>query len=104
MKKRKYKYAVKVYKSTSILGFAFGVICAVGMSLLIYRSFSMRGDATLSMGFAAFLMMLMSLAGVVMSLMCISDEEQFHRLGWIGLILNLAVLAVLAWIFNAGLA
>ncbi len=101
--KRKYKYAVKIYKSTSILGFAFGLICVVGLCLLIYRSFSMRGDATLSMGFAAFLMMVMSLAGVVMSLMCISDGEQFHRLGWIGLVCNLAVLVGLAWIFNAGL-
>ncbi len=101
--KRKYKYAVKVYKPTSILGFAFGLISVVGMCLLIYRSFSMRGDATLSMGFAAFLMMAMSLAGMVMSVMCVSDREQFHRLGWAGILCNAAVLVSLAWIFNAGL-
>ncbi|MCD7805767.1 MAG: hypothetical protein LUH19_00305 [Lachnospiraceae bacterium] len=102
--KRKFKYVVKTHKPSGILGLAFGLINVAGMALLIYRSFTMRGEATLSMGFAAFLMMIMSVTGLIMSLICISDREQFHGFGWIGFVCNLAVLVSLAWIFNAGLA
>ncbi|MCD8131961.1 MAG: hypothetical protein LUE16_11935 [Lachnospiraceae bacterium] len=102
--KRKFKYVVKTHKSSGILGFTFGLINVSGLMLLMYRTFSMRGEATLSMGFAAFLMMVLSVAGLIMSLICISDGEQFHRFGWIGIVCNLAALASLTWIFNAGLA
>ena len=56
--------------------------------IMIQRTFLANGEATASYAFAGFLASAFSVAGLVLSILCMNDQYQPHALGWVGLVTN----------------
>ena len=86
--KGKAKFTVKEIRLSTVFGASLGIISVVTVLLLIYLTFLRGGEATLSYGLAGILASIFSIIGLILSILCINDHYQPHRLGWLGLITN----------------
>lgn len=93
--RQKSKFTVKETKQRTTFGASLGIISVAAIFLLLYRTFVNDGQASISYAFAALLVCLFSVAGLILSILCLADDYQQHLPGWIGLITNgMALLAV----------
>lgn len=101
--RRKIKFAVKETKLQTVFGAVLGIISLLTVLLVIYMTFLANGEATMSYAFAGFLACVFSVAGLVLSILCMNDQYQPHTLGWVGLITNGLALLVMAIILYLGM-
>jgi len=101
--KGKTKFSVKETKLPTVFGASLGVISLAAVLLILYLTFRQGGEASVSFAFAGFLASIFSVAGWILSVLCLNDHYQPHILGWIGLIANSAALLSMAGILYLGM-
>ena len=101
--RRKIKFSVKETKLSTIFGAVLGLISLLTVIAVIYLTFLANGEATVSYAFAGFLASVFSVAGLVLSILCMNDQYQPHTLGWVGLIANGLALVMMAIILYFGM-
>ena len=101
--RRKIKFSVKETKLSTIFGAVLGLISLLTVVGVIYLTFLANGEATVSYAFAGFLASIFSVAGLVLSILCMNDQYQPHTLGWLGLITNGLSLVIMAIILYFGM-
>lgn len=101
--KRKIKFSVKETKASTAFGAALGIISVLTVMIMIQMAFLANGEATLSYAFAGLLATIFSVAGLVLSILCMNDEYQPHTFGWIGLVTNGLSLVAMAIILCLGM-
>lgn len=101
--KGKSKFTVKKVRLTTVFGASLGVISVVSVLLLLYLTFLKDGQATLSYGLAGALTSVFSVTGLIISILCINDHYQPHRLGWVGLFTNGAAALAMVGILYLGM-
>ena len=101
--RRKIKFSVKETKASTIFGAALGIMSLLTVMIIIQLTFLANGEATLSFAFAGFLATVFSVAGLVLSILCMNDEYQPHTFGWIGLVTNGVALVAMAIILYLGM-
>ena len=79
-----------------------GVIALVSLFLAIYGTFLNRGEALVKYGVAALFSLLFSLAGVVLGTLSKMEEDRFYLFSYLGIALNLLVIAGISYILYAG--
>ena len=101
--RRKIKFSVKETKLSTRFGAVLGILSLVTVITVIYLTFLANGDATASYAFAGFLASAFSVAGLVLSILCMNDQYQPHALGWIGLVTNGIALLNMAVVLYFGM-
>lgn len=101
--KGKYKFSAKETKPVSVMGAVLGALSLITLLLLILLTFLRGGEATISYAFAGLLASLFSVAGLILSILCVHDAYQYHLPGWIGMITSGVSLAALAGILYLGM-
>lgn len=101
--RRKTKFSVKEVKLPTIFGASLGGISLSAVMALVYLTFNRGGEATLSYAFAGLLASIFSIAGLVLSILCINDQYQRHGWGWFGCLTNGLAAASMAGILYLGM-
>ncbi len=101
--KNKSKFSVKETKLFTVFGVILGLISVVTVVLLLVLTFRRGGEANISYAFAGLLASIFSVAGLILSILCMNDHYQHHFLGWIGLITNGFALLSMAGILYLGM-
>ncbi len=102
-RRRKIKFSVKETKLSTIFGATLGILSLITVITVIYLTFLANGEATVSYAFAGFLAIVFSIAGLVLSILCMNDQYQQHAFGWIGLVTNGLSLGTMAVILYLGM-
>ncbi len=86
--RKNYMFSDKTHSMQGVFASVCGLIGMVTLVCIVLLSYYNEGSALLSWAFAALLTSIVSIVGVVNSLLCIGNEEVFHFYGWLGLLLN----------------
>ena len=79
-----------------------GVISTASMVVVIYLSFLLRGETPISYGLTGLLALLMSVVGEVLGLVTVFERDRFKLFPIVGIVLNLAAIAIVAFVFYMG--
>lgn len=101
--RRKIKFSVKETKPSTVFGAVLGILSVITVITVVYLTFKANGEATLSYAFAGLLASGFSVAGLVLSILCMNDQYQPHTFGWVGLITNGLALLGMAQILYLGM-
>lgn len=102
-RKNKTKFSVKATKLPTVLGLSLGIISVWAVLTLLYLTFIRGGEATISYAFAGLLASIFSVAGLILSILCLNDHYQTHTIGWIGFVLNGIALLAMSGILYLGM-
>ena len=79
-----------------------GVISTASMLVVIYLSFLLKGQAPVSYGLTGLLALVMSFVGLVLGIKTVLERERFKLFPILGIVFNLAAIAIVAFIFYLG--
>lgn len=79
-----------------------GVISLSSLVYIIYKSYTNAGKVPLQYGAVAFLTMIFAFAGIVLGVLSKSERDKFYFFSYLGIVLNVLVLAALSVILYAG--
>lgn len=102
MKKNGFMFTNKEHTLKGIMATILGVISLVSLVYIIVESYARAGDVPLQYGAVAFLTMLFAFAGIVLGIMSKSERDKFYFFSYLGIVLNVLVLAALSVILYAG--
>lgn len=99
---RGYIFTNKRHSQKAIMSTILGVISTASMVVVIYLSFLLRGETPISYGLTGLLALLMSVVGEVLGLVTVFERDRFKLFPVVGIVLNLAAIAIVAFVFYMG--
>lgn len=85
-----------------IMATILGVISLASIVYIIFTSYRSAGEVPLQYGAVAFLVMIFAFVGIVLGVLSKSEKDKFYFFSYLGIVLNVLVLAVLSVILYAG--
>lgn len=102
MKKNSYMFTNKEHTRKGIMATILGAISLLSLAYIIISSYQSAGQVPIQYGAVAFLTMLFAFVGIVLGVLSKSERDKFYFFGYLGIVLNVLVLAVLSVILYAG--
>ena len=102
MKKNSFLFTNKEHTLKGIMGTILGVISLISLVYIIEDSYSTAGEVPIQYGAVAFLTMIFAFVGIVLGVLSKSDKDKFYFFSYLGIVLNVIVLATLSVILYAG--
>ena len=102
MKKNGYMFTNKEHTLKGIMATILGMISIASLGYIIVNSYRNDGQVPLQYGAVAFLTMLFAFAGIVLGVLSKSERDKFYFFSYLGIVLNVLVLAALSVILYAG--
>lgn len=101
-RKKQYMFTNKKHSTRGILSSILGVISLVSLILAVFWTYEAKGKATDGMGMVGFVAACFSLTGIVLGYLARTEADRFRFFAWLGIVLNVLVLAVISVILYAG--
>lgn len=102
MAKTSYKFTNKSHSKKAVMSTVFGVLSGVSLIVVIYLSYLKGGEVPVNYGIAGILILLFAIVGIVLGVLAAQEREGFRFFAWLGIGLNLAVMAGISGILYAG--
>ncbi|MBD5490661.1 MAG: hypothetical protein HDR16_00615 [Lachnospiraceae bacterium] len=102
LKKNSFMFTTKEHTLKGIMATILGVISLVTLGYIVLNSYRNAGKVPLEYGAAAFLTMIFAFAGIILGVISKSERDKFYFFSYLGIVLNVLVLAVLSVILYAG--
>lgn len=96
--KKKYIYTNKRHSDRAIMSTVLGILSNASLAAVIYLSYQSGGDIPAGYGMTGFLAVIFSLTGLGLGVVTARDREYYRLFPWLGILLNLIALSVLALI------
>lgn len=101
-KKNSFMFTNKEHTRKGIMATILGVISLVTLAYMVVMSYQRAGEVPLQYGAAALLSMVFAFVGIVLGVISKSERDKFYFFSYLGIGLNVLVLAVLSVILYAG--
>ncbi len=101
-KKKGYKFTNKSHSQKSVMSTVFGALSSISLIVVIYLTYLRAGAAPVNYGIAGILVLLFAVIGLVLAVLSLQEKENFKLFAYIGLGLNILVLAGISGILYAG--
>ncbi len=101
-KKSSYMFSNKEHTLKGIMATILGVISLASIGYIVFDSYRSAGEVPLQYGAVAFLVMIFAFAGIVLGVISKSEPDKFYFFSYLGIVLNMLVLAALSVILYAG--
>lgn len=101
-KKNNFMFTTKEHTLKGIMATILGVISLTTLVYIILNSYWRAGEIPLQYGAAAFLTMIFAFVGIVLGVVSKSERDKFYFFSYLGIVLNVLVLAALSVILYAG--
>ncbi len=101
-KKNSFMFTNKEHTQKGIMATILGVISLATLVYMMVMSYQRAGDIPRQYGAAALLSMLFAFVGIVLGVISKSERDKFYFFSYLGIGLNVLVLAVLSAILYAG--
>jgi len=92
----------KEHTLKGIMATILGVISLLSIAYIIFDSYRHAGEVPLQYGAVAFLVMIFAFVGIVLGVISKSERDKFYFFSYLGIVLNVLVLAALSVILYAG--
>ena len=102
MKKNSFMFTNKEHTLKGIMGTILGVISLISLFYIIEDSYSTAWEVHIQYGAVAFQTMIFAFVGIVLGVLSKSDKDKFYFFSYLGIVLNVIVLATLSVILYAG--
>lgn len=96
--KKKYIYTNKRHSSRAVMSTILGILSNASLVVVIYLSYQSGGDIPAGYGMTGFLAVIFSLVGLGLGVVTARDREYYRLFPWLGILLNVIALSVLALI------
>lgn len=100
--KKSFMFTNKEHTLKGIMATILGMISIASPGYIIVNSYRNDGQVPLQYGAVAFLTMLFAFAGIVLGVLSKSERDKFYFFSYLGIVLNVLVLAALSVILYAG--
>ncbi len=100
--KKSFMFTNKEHTLKGIMATILGMISIASLGDIIVNSYRNDGQVPLQYGAVAFLTMLFAFAGIVLGVLSKSERDKFYFFSYLGIVLNVLVLAALSVILYAG--
>ncbi len=100
--KKDFMFTNKEHTLKGIMATILGVISLASLVYIIIDSYTRAGEIPLQYGAVAFLTMIFAFVGIVLGVMSKSEKDKFYFFSYLGIVLNVLVLAALSVILYAG--
>lgn len=100
--KKNFMFTNKEHTQKGIMATILGVISLSSLVYIIIDSYANAGKVPLQYGAVAFLTMIFAFVGIVLGVMSKSEKDKFYFFSYLGIVLNVLVLAALSVILYAG--
>lgn len=100
--KKSFMFTNKEHTLKGIIATILGMISIASLGYIIVNSYRNDGQVPLQYGAVAFLTMLFAFAGIVLGVLSKSERDKFYFFSYLGIVLNVLVLAALSVILYAG--
>ncbi len=100
--KKSFMFTNKEHTLKGIMSTILGMISIASLGYIIVNSYRNDGQVPLQYGAVAFLTMLFAFAGIVLGVLSKSERDKFYFFSYLGIVLNVLVLAALSVILYAG--
>ncbi len=101
-KKSSFMFTSKEHSQKGIMATILGVLSLASLVYIIYKSYINAGKVPQQYGAVAFLTMIFAFVGIVLGVLSRSDRDKFYFFSYLGIVLNVMVLATLSVILYAG--
>jgi len=101
-KKNSFMFTNKEHTQKGIMATILGVISLATLAYMVIMSYQRAGDVPLQYGAAALLSMVFAFVGIILGVISKSERDKFYLFSYLGIGLNVLVLAVLSVILYAG--
>ena len=101
-KKNSFMFTTKEHTLKGIMATILGVISLATIGYVVLDSYWNAGEIPLEYGAAAFLTMIFAFAGIILGVISKSERDKFYFFSYLGIVLNVLVLAALSVILYAG--
>lgn len=102
LKKSSFMFTTKEHTLKGIMATILGVISLVTIGYVVLDSYRNAGTVPLEYGAAAFLTMIFAFVGIILGVVSKSERDKFYFFSYLGIVLNVLVLAALSVILYAG--
>ena len=102
MKRKKYIFTNKKHSNKAIASVILGIISNISLGIVIYLTYLKDGEAAGGYGVTGVLATLFSLAGLIVGITTVRDKQNYKVVPWLGTILNLLALGMVAFILYLG--
>lgn len=102
VKKNSFMFTNKEHTRKGIMATILGVISLASLAYIIIDSYTKAGEVPLQYGAVAFLTMIFAFVGIVLGVLSKSEKDKFYFFSYLGIVLNVLVLAALSVILYAG--
>ena len=102
LKKSDFMFTSKEHTLKGIMATILGVISLVSLVYIILDSYWKAGQVPQQYGAVAFLTMLFAFVGIALGVISKSERDKFYFFSYLGIVLNVLVLAALSVILYAG--
>lgn len=102
VKKNSFMFTNKEHTLKGIMATILGVISLASLVYIIIESYARAGEVPIQYGAVAFLTMIFAFVGIVLGVMSKSERDKFYFFSYLGIVLNVLVLAALSVILYAG--
>lgn len=100
--KNNFMFTNKEHTLKGIMATILGVISLASLVYITIDSYRRAGEVPLQYGAVAFLTMIFAFVGIVLGVLSKSERDKFYFFSYLGIVLNVLVLAVLSVILYAG--
>ena len=102
MKRKKYIFTDKKHSDKAIASVILGIISNISLGIVVYMTYLKGGEAAGGYGVTGLLATLFSLAGLIVGITTVRDKQNYKVFPWLGTILNLFALGIVAFILYLG--
>ena len=101
-KRRNFIFTNKKHTKRGIMSTILGIISLVSLFMAVYRTYLLKGEAGFNMGLVGFLAMIFAVIGIGLGYFGRIEQDRYGLFAYVGLILNILVLAFISLILYAG--
>lgn len=101
-RKNSYIFTNKEHSRKGIMSTILGVISLATLAYAVITSYRRAGDIPLQYGAAAMLVMIYAFAGIILGVISKTERDKYYLFTYLGIGLNVLVLAVISVILYAG--
>lgn len=102
MKKNEFMFTTREHTKKGIMSTILGVISLATLSYIVADSYQKAGKIPVQYGAAAVLTMIFAFVGILLGTLSKSERDKFYFFSYLGIVLNMLVLAALSLILYAG--